>query len=116
LKILNRNMRVKDLFSPLGISHSFSDNDVFLDNNNCKVVNKTKRDKAILLVLRRGSDNLEGHCYLRVKKEYTGIESQLLRWAFQEPKITGLTVNELSNLKVGLKISLVNGRMQARQK
>lgn len=104
------SMLVRDLFNPTGVSQSFSGLTVFLDHNNCQIINKTRQDKAVLLHLRRESDRVEGRAYMRVKKEYLELQGQLLNWAFNEPRIVGLTVNELNYWNVPL-IS-VDGRLQ----
>lgn len=105
-------MRIKDLFNPIGVSQSFSGLTVFLDQNNCKVVNKTMQDGAVLLHLQRELDGVEGHAYVRVKKDHADFKDQLLKWAFNEPKIIGLTINELINLETGLGFTSVDGRLQ----
>lgn len=105
-------MKVRELFSPPGVSQSFAGLTVFLDQNNCQVVGKTKQDEAILLHLQRESDGTEGHSYLRVQKDYADVADDLLKWAFEEPRIIGLTINELSSLETGLGVSSVGGRMQ----
>lgn len=105
-------MWVRELFNPMGVSQSFSGLTTFLDGDNCKIVNKTKQDEAVLLHLRREEDGVEGHAYMRPQKQFAPIAEQLLNWAFAEPKIVGLTVNELANLDTGLSVSSVGGKMQ----
>lgn len=53
-------MKVKELFKPTGISQSIGGTAIFLDRENCVIVNKTKNDNSVLLHLKRESDGEEG--------------------------------------------------------
>lgn len=105
-------MLVKEIFQPIGISQSFGGLTTFLGHDDCQVENKTRNEGSVLLHLKRESDGTEGHAYLRVQKDYADISDQLLDWAFAEPRIIGLTINELFDLETGIRISLVNGKLQ----
>lgn len=109
------NMRIKELFNPAGVSQSFAGLTVFLDQNNCQIRNKTKQEDAVLLHLLRESDGVEGHAYLRVKKEYSDFQDQLLRWVFNEPGIVGLTINGLTDFETGFELTSVGGQQQLSQ-
>lgn len=104
-------MKIKELFNPTGITQSIGGLAIFLDKNNCKVVNKTKNEDSILLHLKRDSDDEEGRAYLRVQNQFEGVSAQLLNWAFTNDKIMGLTLNQLDELDTDLKIEESGGRL-----
>ncbi len=95
-------MKIKELFKPTNISQSIGGFAVFLDKDNCQIINKTKGEDFVLLHLKRESDEEEGHSYLRVKDEFKNSTSEFLRWAFVNEKMMGLTLNQLDNLETNL--------------
>ncbi len=105
-------MKVKELFKPTGISQSIGGTAVFLDRENCIVVNKTKNDNSILLHLKRESDGEEGRAYLRAQDQFKDLETQLLNWAFVSESIIGLTLNQLDNLETNLSVEKIGGKLQ----
>lgn len=105
-------MLVSELFNPVGLSQSFGGTADFLDNKNCKVVNKARQDSSVLLQMQRDEDSVEGYAYMRPRAEYAEVVDQLLKWAFHDPRILGLTLEELSSLETGLSVSSVGGKMQ----
>lgn len=115
LSVYYPHMLVKELFNPMGLGQSFGGTTALLDTDNCKVVNKTKQDSAVLLHMQREENGAEGHAYMRPKAEYESVAGSLLNWAFTEPRIVGLTLNELSQLDTGLRLSSVDGKIQVSQ-
>jgi hypothetical protein len=103
-------MKVKELFKPTHTSHSIHGLVIFLDRENCQVVNKTKNEDSILLHLKRESDGEEGRTYLRVRDEFEDIASLLLKHIFANIKIIGLTLNQLDDFETGLSFEKVDGR------
>ena len=108
--------KIRELFIPTGVSQSFSGAAELLNQNNCKIADKTKNDDSILLNLKRDSDGAEAHAYLRVKNEFKILEKQLLQWAFAEGKIIGLTLNELENLETGLDLESMHEKIRLAKK
>jgi hypothetical protein len=92
-------MRVRELFKIGGITQSFGGLGEHLDWHNCKVWNKTKKEDSILLHLQRASDGEEGRAYLRVDEKFKDRTEQLLRAAFIDQRMMGLTLNELSDME-----------------
>jgi len=105
-------MRVRELFKSTGLTQSIGGTAVFLDRENCQIVNKTKNENSIVLHLKRESDGEEGRAHLRVKDEFESISPQLLNWAFTSESIVGLTLNQLDDLETNLNIEKVEGRIQ----
>lgn len=105
-------MKVKELFKPTGISQSFSGTAIFLDRENCQIVNKTKNEDSVLLHLKRESDGEEGNAYLRAQDKFKTISSELLNWAFVSKNIIGLTLNQLDDLETNLEIESASGKLQ----
>jgi len=106
-------MKVKELFKPVNISHSIGGTAVFLDRDNCQIKNnKTKKDDSVILYPKRESDGEEGRAHLKVKDEFKSLSTQLLRWAFINKNMQGLTLNQLESLETGLNIESIGGRLQ----
>lgn len=105
-------MKVRELFRPVNISQSIGGLTIFLDRENCQIVNKTKRNNSVLLHLKRESDGEEGHAHFRVRDKFESVSPQLLRWAFASKDIIGLTLNQLDDLETNLEVGKVHGRLQ----
>ncbi len=105
-------MKVRELFKPVNISQSIGGLSTFLDRENCQIENKTKSDGSIILHLKRESDGEEGRAHLKVRDEYKEMSPQLLRWAFINKNMVGLTLNQLDDLETGLTIESIGGRLQ----
>jgi len=105
-------MRVRELFKSTGLTQSIGGTAIFLDRENCQIVNKTKNENSIVLHLKRESDGEEGRAHLRVRDEYKELTPQLLNWAFTNKDMIGLTLNQLDDLKTKLGIENVAGRLQ----
>lgn len=105
-------MRVRELFKPTTISQSIGGFAIFLDRDNCQVVNKTKNKNSVILHLKRELDGEEGRAHLRVQDQFETISDQLLSWAFNSNSIIGLTLNQLDDLETNLNIEKVQGRIQ----
>jgi len=105
-------MKVRELFKSTAVSQSIGGLTIFLDRENCQILNKTKNEDFIILGLKRESDGNEGRAYLRVQDQFKIIETQLLNWAFTSKSIIGLTLNQLDNLETNLNIEKVQGRVQ----
>lgn len=105
-------MKIRELFKSTGILQSFDGTAIFLDRENCQIINKTKNNDSILLHLKRESDGEEGRAYLRVQKKFESVAPQLLRWAFNSDSIIGLTLNQLDDLETNLNIENIGGRLQ----
>jgi len=108
-------MKVKELFKPANISHTIGGNTVFLDRDNCEVLNQTKKENSVILHLRRESDGEEGRAHLKVKDEFESLSTQLLRWAFINKDMLGLTLNQLEDLETNINIESVNNRLQIKK-
>ena len=104
-------MKVKELFKQTDISHSIGGLAIYLDRENCLVINKTKNNDYVLLHLKRTSDGEEGRYHLRVKEKYNSIAPKLLNWAFDSKTIIGLTLNQLDDLETNLNIENYQGRL-----
>lgn len=105
-------MRVRELYKSTGLTQSVGGTAIFLDRENCQIVNKTKNENSIVLHLKRESDGEEGRAHLRVKDEFESISPQLLNWAFASESVVGLTLNQLDDLETNLNIEKVQGRLQ----
>jgi hypothetical protein len=105
-------MKVKDLFKTTNISQSIGGLATFLDKGNCQITNKTRKDNAVALELKREIDGEEGHAYLRVQDQFETLSDQLLNWAFNNDSIIGLTLNELENTETNLEIEKIQDRFQ----
>ncbi|MCX6715636.1 MAG: hypothetical protein NT077_01305 [Candidatus Taylorbacteria bacterium] len=105
-------MKIRELFKPTCISQSVGGLAVFLDKDNCQIVNKTKSEKSIILHLKRESDEEEGRAHLRVQDQFETISDQLLNWAFAYDGIIGLTLNQLEDLETNLNVENIKGRLQ----
>ena len=104
-------MKTKELFRIGDITQSIDGQSEFLDRNNCTINNKTKKDDAIILHMKRESDGNEGNAYLRIKDKFKSIQRQLLNWAFDSSDIIGLTLNQLEDFDTNLSIENLNGRL-----
>ena len=91
-------MKIKDIFTIGGITESINGRTPFLDWHNCEIDNKSMSEDAVILLLKRKSDEEEGRSYLRVQEKFKSISNQLLKWAFTNPRIIGITLNDLNNL------------------
>lgn len=85
---------------------------IFLDRENCQIVNKTKNENSIILHIKRESDGEEGRAYLRVQDKFETISAQLLNWAFASESIVGLTLNQLDDLETNLSVESTGGKLQ----
>mgnify|MGYP001591214155 CR=1 FL=1 len=112
---MNIIMKIKELFTIGDMIQSIGGLSTFLDRDNCQIVNKTKNENAVVLILRRQSDGEEGRVYLRIRNEFSIITNQLLGWAFMSERILGLTLNQLSETETGLQISSLNGNITLKQ-
>lgn len=104
-------MQVKKLFRIGGLIESIDGRSPFLDHDNCKIINVTKKDDALVLSLKREGDGQEGRAYLRVRDQYKNSSQQLLRWAFSD-RIVGLTLNQLNDLETSFSIEQAHGKQQ----
>lgn len=108
-------MKIKELFKPTGILQSIGGMAIFLDRENCQVVNKTKNEDSLLLYLKRESDGEEGRAYLRVQDQFKDLASELLNWAFASESIVGLSLNKLDELETNLSVESLGGRLQLKK-
>lgn len=108
-------MRVRELFKSTGLTQSIGGTAIFLDRENCQIVNKSKNENSIILHLKRESDGEEGRAHLRVKDEFESISPQLLNWAFASESITGLTLNQLDDLETNLSVESIGGKLQLKK-
>ncbi len=108
-------MKIKELFKPTGILQSIGGTAIFLDGENCKVVNKTKNEDSVLLHLKRESDGEEGRAHLRVQGQFQTLATELLNWAFVGESIVGLSLNELDELETNLSVESIGGRLQLKK-
>lgn len=108
-------MKIKELFKPTGISQSIGGTAIFLDRENCQVVNKTKNEDSVLLHLKRESDGEEGRAYLRAQDQFKDLVSELLNWVFASESIVGLSLNELDELETNLSVESIGGRLQLKK-
>ena len=108
-------MRVRELFKSTGLTQSIGGTAIFLDRENCQIVNKTKNENSIVLHLKRESDGEEGRAHLRVKDEFESISAQLLNWAFTSESIVGLTLNQLDDLETNLSVESIGGKLQLKK-
>jgi len=105
-------MRVRELFKSTGLTQSIGGTAIFLDRENCQIVNKTKNENSIVLHLKRESDGEEGRAHLRVQDKFEAISTQLLNWAFASESIVGLTLNQLDDLETNLSVESTGGKLQ----
>jgi len=108
-------MKVRELFKPVNISQSIGGLAIFLDRDNCQIINKTKKENAVILHLKRESDGEEGRAHLKVKDEFESLSTQLLRWAFINKDMLGLTLNQLEDLETNMNIESINNRLQIKK-
>src|SRR3989344_6128612 len=108
-------MRVRELFKSTGLTQSIGGTAIFLDRENCQIVNKTKNENSIVLHLKRESDGEEGRAHLRVQDKFEAISTQLLNWAFASESIVGLTLNQLDDLETNLSVESVDGKLQLKK-
>ena len=108
-------MRVRELFKSTGLSQSIGGTAIFLDRENCQIVNKTKNENSIVLHLKRESDGEEGRAYLRVQDKFETMSAQLLNWAFASESIVGLTLNQLDDLETNLSVESIGGKLQLKK-
>lgn len=107
-------MKVKDLFHIGGITQILErGGGEYLTENNAVVRNKTwnKNDHSVVLHLQRDSDGKIGQASLRVLPEYKTFEERLLRWAFNNDSLQGMSLEEIRFLDTNLQISSVKRRM-----
>ena len=104
-------MKIKELFKNTSISQSIGGLIIFLDNDNCQIINKTKNIDSIILHLKRESDGEEGQTHLRVQDQLREISTQLLNWVFTSKEIVGLTLNQLADFETNLTIEISQGRL-----
>lgn len=102
---------MKELFQSVGLTQPFAGKTPLLNENNCRIENKTKNEDSVMLLLKRDSDGVAGHAYLRVQEQFKSIAPQLLNWAFAATNIIGLTLNELVDLETNLTIESSGGRL-----
>ncbi|MFZ2303681.1 MAG: hypothetical protein WAV98_02725 [Minisyncoccia bacterium] len=108
-------MRVRELFKSTGLTQSIGGTAIFLDRENCQIVDKTKNENSIVLHLKRESDGEEGRAHLRVQDKFKTISAQLLNWAFASESIVGLTLNQLDDLETNLSIESIGGKLQLKK-
>lgn len=108
-------MRVRELFKSTGLTQSIGGTAIFLDRENCQIVNKTKNENSIVLHLKRESDGEEGRAHLRVKDEFESLSAELLNWAFVSGSIVGLTLNQLDDLETNLSVEKIGERLQLKR-
>jgi len=108
-------MRVRELFKSTGLTQSIGGTAIFLDRENCQIVNKTKNENSIVLHLKRESDGEEGRAHLRVQEKFETISPQLLNWAFASESIVGLTLNQLDDLETNLSVESIGGKLQLKK-
>ena len=108
-------MRVRELFKSTGLTQSIGGTAIFLDRENCQIVNKTKNENSIVLHLKRESDGEEGRAHLRVQEKFETISPQLLNWAFASESIVGLTLNQLDDLETSLSVESTGGKLQLKK-
>lgn len=108
-------MKVKELFKPTGISQSIGGLAIFLDKDNCQIVNKSKNEDSVLLYVKRESDGEEGQAYLRVQNQFQSLMIDLLDWAFISESIIGLSLNSLDNLETNLSVESIGERLQLKR-
>lgn len=108
-------MRVRELFKSTGITQSIGGTAVFLDRENCQIVNKTKNENSIVLHLKRESDGEEGRAHLRVQDKFESVSAELLNWAFITESAIGLTLNQLDDLETGFSIERIGGKLQLKK-
>jgi len=109
-------MKVRELFHVGTPPQAVVGATEFLDYNNCKVINKTKQERAVILLVRRDSDQREGNAYLRVKPQYNDIAEQLVSWAFADDRMIGLTLNEVDQLDTDIQVTSIGGKMMFSRK
>jgi len=108
-------MKVRELFKSTGLTQSIGGTAIFLDRENCQIVNKTKNENSIVLHLKREFDGEEGRAHLRVKDEFESTSAQLLNWAFASENIVGLTLNQLDDLETNLSVESTGGKLQLKK-
>jgi len=108
-------MRVRELFKSTGLTQSIGGTAIFLDRENCQIVNKTKNENSIVLHLKRESDGEEGRAHLRVQEKFETISPQLLNWVFASESIVGLTLNQLDDLETNLSVESIGGKLQLKK-
>lgn len=105
-------MRVRELLKSTGLTQSIGGTAIFLNRENCRIVNKTKNENSIVLHLKRESDGKEGLAHLRVQDKFETISAKLLNWAFASESIVGLTLNQLDDLETNLSVENIGGKLQ----
>jgi hypothetical protein len=95
-------MKIKELFKVGGVIQSFGGTSDTLDWHNCTIENKTNKEDALILHLKRKSDGEEGRVYLRVQEKFKNRTHELLKWAFLNKGMIGLTLNQLDNMETDL--------------
>lgn len=108
-------MKVRELFKSTGLTQSIGGTAIFLDRENCQIVNKTKNENSIVLHLKRESDGEEGRAHLRVKDEFESLSPELLNWAFASESIIGLTLNQLDDLETNFSVEKMGERLQLKK-
>src|ERR1035437_5903203 len=97
-------MKIKELFKSTDVSQSIGGLAIYLDRENCQIVNKIKNEDFVLLHLKRESDGEEGQAYLRVQDQFKSLETELLNWAFVSKSVVGLNLNDLDNFETDLSV------------
>lgn len=105
-------MRIKQLFKSIGIVQSIGGLSTFLDKDNCCIKDRKKGDNCVILCLERETDGEKGEAYLRVLDEFEQRAPELLRWVFEKPFITGMSIKELEDLETGIEVECSGGRLQ----
>lgn len=108
-------MRVQELFKSTGLTQSIGGTAIFLDRENCQIVNKTKNENSIVLHLKRESNGEEGRAHLRVKDEFESLSPELLNWAFVSESIIGLTLNQLDDLETNFSVEKMGEKLQLKK-
>lgn len=108
-------MKITDIFRIGGITQSIDGRSPFLDWDNCQIENKTLGESDLILHLKRKSDSEEGRIHLRVLDKFKSIEGELIKWAFSDSSMLGLTLNELSSLDANIDIHEYQGRLTIRK-
>ena len=105
-------MKIKELFKSTDVSQSIGGLAIYLDRENCQIVNKIKNEDFVLLHLKRESDGEEGQAYLRVQDQFKSLETELLNWAFVSKSVVGLNLNDLDNFETDLSVESIGGKLQ----
>lgn len=105
-------MKIREIFTIGGIASVLDGRMDYLNGENCQIVNKSVHDDYVVLKLKREVDNIEGNSFLRVKDQYDQIKKELLRKAFINIEVMGLTLDQLRDFDINIEIESSGGRMQ----